>query len=221
MITDDPPLAGTPGPAGAAPSEPARREILRLFGELLDYPGPDTMAMAYTCGRLLVSPPAVTELANFIIEGGCLSLERMEEIYTGTFEINPASFIYAGYVLFGESTKRGALMVKLQEEYRRRDFSYVGELPDHLGLMLRFLATVDDDPGMVDDLLAECIAPAMHQMREAIDPANPYAALLSAILHVIDPNGQATLARVLERFGRGFLPEREGFVPEADVVPAE
>lgn len=203
------------------PSGLARREVFRLFGELLDYPGPDTMARAYTCGRLLDDQAAVTELANFTLASGCLSLERMEEIYTGTFEINPASFIYAGYVLFGESAKRGALMVKLQEEYRQRGFDYVGELPDHLGLMFRFLATVDDAPELVDDLLTECIAPAVHQMREAIDPANPYAALLSAILHVIDPQGQATLAKVLERFGRGFLPEREGFVPEADVIPAE
>jgi nitrate reductase delta subunit len=203
------------------PPTAARREVFRLFGELLDYPGPDTVARAYTCGRLLDDADAMAELATFTVQSGCLSLERLEEIYTGTFEINPASFIYAGYVLFGESTKRGALMVKLQEEYRRRGFSYVGELPDHLGLMLRFLATVDDAPELVDDLLAECVAPAIHQMREAIDPANPYAALLSAILHVIDPAGRATLARVLERFGRGFLPEREGFVPEADVVPAE
>lgn len=221
MARDDRPLADAPGIAEAPPAGPARREVLRLFGELLDYPGPETMALASTCGRLLDDADAMAELATFTLQSGCLSLERMEEIYTGTFEINPASFIYAGYVLFGESTKRGALMVKLQEEYRRRGFDYAGELPDHLGLMFRFLATVDDAPAMVDDLLAECIAPAAHQMREAIDPANPYAALLSAILHVIDPDGQATLARVLERFGRGFLPEREGFVPEADVVPAD
>lgn len=198
-----------------------QREILRLFGELLDYPGPDTMARAYTCGRLLEDAEALTHLASFTLQSGLIAPERMEEIYTATFEINPASFIYAGYVLFGESMKRGALLVKLQEEYRRRGFDHGGELADHLGVMLRFLATVEDDPELVADLLAECVAPAAHQMREAIDPANPYAALLSAILRVIDPEGRATLAQVLARYGGTFLPEREGFVPEADLIPAE
>lgn len=199
------------------------RDLLRLFGELLDYPGPQTAALARQ-GVGMLSPaagPAALQLANFAVSAGVIDLARLEEIYTGTFEINPASFIYAGYVLFGESVKRGALMVKLQEEYRRRGFDHTGELPDHLGLMLRFLATVEDDPALVGALLAECVAPAVHQMREAIDGANPYAALLKAILHVIDPAGQATLAQVLARFGRGFLPDREGYVLEADLIPAE
>jgi nitrate reductase delta subunit len=207
---DDVLLAYAPTAAPLAPAwaTPERRDLYRRFGDLLDYPGQHTAELARATVSLLANTQAPVQMANFAVYCGVAGLERLEEIYTATFEINPASFIYAGYVLFGESAKRGALIVKLQAEYRRRGFAFSGELADHLSLMFRFLALVDDDPELVNDLLAECIAPALHQMHDALDPANPYAGLLRAILAVIDPDGQATLAQVLARFGGGFLPER-------------
>jgi nitrate reductase delta subunit len=207
LLAQPPTAARLPAPACATPE---RRALYRRFGDLLDYPGPHTAELARATVSLLANTQAPVQMANFAVYIGVAGLERLEEIYTATFEINPASFIYAGYVLFGESAKRGALIVKLQEEYRRRSFAFSGELADHLSLMFRYLALVDDDPELVHDLLAECIAPALHQMHDALDAANPYAGLLRAILAVIDPDGQATLAQVLARFGGGFLPSSPG-----------
>lgn len=197
-----------------------RQQLYRLFGDLLDYPDSRLSQLAHAALPLLeaIQPQALARMANFAIMVDVLGIEQMEEIYTATFEINPASYIYAGYVLFGESSKRGALLVKLQAEYRQRGFTAHGELADHLPTMLRFVATVADDDAMIADLIDECIAPAVHQMRETMDPANPYASLLSAVLAVIDPAGRSTLAAVLQRFGGGFLPLRVEYTGPA---PAE
>ncbi|MCG8347027.1 MAG: hypothetical protein MI924_04530 [Chloroflexales bacterium] len=185
-------------------------ELYRLFGDLLDYPGPATANVAHRCAALAADrdPEAGMHLVTFALTVSGLEAGRIEEIYTGAFEINPASFIYAGYVLFGESFKRGAFMVKLQDEYRRYDFCYDGELADHLALIFRFLSLLPADDPLLRDLTGECIAPALHQMLDAIDADNPYASLLRGILRVIDPDNTATLAAVLQVYGGGFLPQR-------------
>ena len=36
--------------------------------------------------------------------------------------MNPACYIFAGYILFGESFNRGKFLVRLQKEYRERAF---------------------------------------------------------------------------------------------------
>jgi nitrate reductase delta subunit len=117
-------------------------------------------------------------------------LSRLEEIYTATFDVNPASFIYAGYLLFGESFKRNKFMVRLQEKYREHGFSLEKELADHIPTIFRFLARLDPDEILAHQLENDCLIPSLKLMTTSFSDdsqeSNPYARLLDAVLIVLN-----------------------------------
>jgi nitrate reductase delta subunit len=106
----------------------------------------------------------------------------MEEIYTGTFDLQTKCCPYTGYHLFGENNKRGAFMVKLKEQYREHGFSTEKELPDHVCVILRFIATSrDDDLNRV--LIDECLAPVLMKMKQGFtEDRNPYGEIIHSLL---------------------------------------
>jgi len=118
-----------------------------------------------------------------------LRLERLQEIYAATFDVNPACCLYPGYHLFGESYKRGAFMAKLNGEYRERGFEPGNDLPDHLPTLLRFLATLDDSE-LRSWLVIQAIVPGLQTITAAFEGTeNPYGSLVRAALLALRPVG--------------------------------
>ena len=69
------------------------------------------------------------------------ALEKLQEEYVATFDFNPAVALYLGHHLFGDNQKKGAYLIRLKQEFGRHGFTPSGnELPDHLPLVLGFLA---------------------------------------------------------------------------------
>lgn len=168
-------------------------QIFRLLSVLLEYPSPDLAESARECAGLLAleSPEAATYIERFLAVAEETPPGRLEEIYTGTFDINPTCTIYAGYQLFGESYKRGEFLVRLKEKYRQRGFITGNELPDHLALLLRFLGRLDPEETLARELIADCLVPALEKMTGSFpEPCggtvNPYACVLRAVASVIE-----------------------------------
>lgn len=109
---------------------------------------------------------------------------RLEEVYTGTFDINPACHIFAGHILFGESFKRGAFMAKIEEEYQERHFDKGKELTDHIPVLLKFLATLDSNDTFAKELIRDCLIPVFKKMNANFkgESSNPYAPVLDVAL---------------------------------------
>lgn len=168
------------------------QQIYLRFGDLLDYPGPELAHQARACAELLARevPTAAHRLGPFLEAVEQTPLGRMEEIYTGTFDVNPACYIFAGYILFGESFKRGKFLVQLQERYRERGFSAGNELADHMAVIFRFLATLDPNEDLARELRETCLVPVLQQMNAGFKPdtaqPNPYASVLRAILTTLE-----------------------------------
>ncbi len=162
--------------------------LYNLFADLLEYPTPMLARLAKSgvewLAELHLQAAATLELFQCSVEE--LTSGRMEEIYTRTFDMQPVSYPYVGYHLFGESYKRGAFMAQLNEGYRIYGFSPGNELPDHVAVILRFLASSKeartDDFGRV--LRDEGLAPTLEKMARELNAQadNPYAALISALL---------------------------------------
>jgi nitrate reductase delta subunit len=156
----------------------------RLFALLLDYPTAALGGQARACLDLLSSAgsPAAAPLQSFCSYVQEASPARMEELYTRTFDLQAICSPYVGYQLFGESYKRGLFMARLNEGYHERGFSAGSELPDHVAVVLRFLAQ-----GAGDDfsraLLAEGLLPALAKMEQALhSPSdNPYSEVIGAL----------------------------------------
>lgn len=141
-------------------------DILRLFADVLDYPGPGLAGVVRRCRELLAEgvPEAAALLEDLLtlVEG--TPLGTLEEIYTGFFDLNPVCHPYVGYHLFGESYKRSVFLLGLKERYRAQGFAFAGtELPDRLSIMLRFLAA-GHDAELGREIVREALLPALERM---------------------------------------------------------
>ncbi len=162
------------------------KELYRLFGELLEYPKPGLLEKARRCRELMVEcrPEGAGLLDGFLALVGTAPPGTLEELYTGTFDLNPTCCPYVGYQLVGEDPKRAALMLKLQEEFHSTGFSTGNELPDHIAVLLRFLAW-QKDGALQQELVELLLLPALQKMVQPLDEKNLYGQLLRAVASVM------------------------------------
>ena len=158
--------------------------MYRLFASLLDYPTADLGPQAHVCLDALSSAgsPAAGPLESFCVHLQGASQALMEELYTRTFDLQAVCSPYVGYQLFGDSYKRGIFMARLNEGYRERGFSPGGELPDHIGVVLRFLALGTGDE-FSRALLDDGLVPALAKMQQTLGNSigNPYSEVIGAL----------------------------------------
>jgi nitrate reductase delta subunit len=98
------------------------------------------------------------------------ALARLQEEYVATFDFNPAVALYLGHHLFGDNRKKGAYLVRLKQEFGRRGFTPSGnELPDHLPLLLGFLAYLarNGEDGARRSFVSECVLPGVERLGAA------------------------------------------------------
>ncbi len=144
---------------------PDRERIFALFADVLDYPMPGVSEKAAECEKLLrkVSPDAAAAFQGFRGYVGENSIERLEEIYSGFFDLNPICHPYVGYQLFGENYKRSSFLLGLQERYNAKGYLYsASEIADRLSLILRFISLGGDSE--TDELVREGLLPALERM---------------------------------------------------------
>lgn len=163
------------------------------FADLLEYPTADLRQQVEACRARLrgMHPGAETALEGFSLCVGRRTLEQMQELFTGTFDMQPVCAPYVGCHLFGESYKRGAFMAQLNAAYHAFGYSAGQELPDHLSVILRFLSldSINRQGEFCQVLLQEGVAPALEKMLGAFggQPDHPYAGLLAALRLVLVP----------------------------------
>ncbi len=125
--------------------------------------------------------PAKRALVRFVAEVEKLPLSQWEELYTATLDMNPKLVPYIGYVVWGESYRRGDFMAALKREMDRLGVDLGGELPDHLVPVLRYLARTEEPlPELV-----EIYEPAVARIKKDLavfDRTSPYRHLLEALL---------------------------------------
>ncbi len=141
------------------------RRTFQLLADALDYPQLGLVDVVRECIALLAADnlaaaACLREFGAFVEK---TPRGRLEEIYTSAFDLDAAWHPYVGYHLFGESYKRSVFMLELNERYRAHGFSVVGELPDYLAVLLRFLAVCDDQV-LFEEIVHEALLPALDRM---------------------------------------------------------
>ena len=164
--------------------------LYQLFANLVEYPTPFLSDRVNECISLLT--PLQREAADFVWRFktflNLTSLSRMEELYTSTFDLNGICCPYVGYHLFGDGNHRGTFLSGLKEHYRICHFSAGNELPDHLGVMLRFLANIENEEER-EEIILLCIIPAVKKMLEGFrGSSNPYKGVLQGLLLMLQSN---------------------------------
>ncbi|MBX7233321.1 MAG: molecular chaperone TorD family protein [Caldilineales bacterium] len=174
-------------------------QVLHLFAQLLDYPRGDLRGVAAQGAALAAdrSPTAAATLREFESFVSRTPLTRLEELYTSVFELDATCHPYIGYHLFGESYKRSSFLLGLKDRYRPYNVDCGVELPDHLAVILCYLA-VHENWEECQEIITEGLHPALHQMLhnhedDPPDPAIPkqtppgeeYRQLLQALYEVL------------------------------------
>src|SRR4029077_5931703 len=121
-----------------------RAAVLGLFADILDYPAPGLARKAAECASLIgaAQPEAAAMLDRFRGFAEETPLGKLQEFYSGFFDLNSICHPYVGYQLFGENYKRSSFLVGLKKAYRAEGFeaASASDLPDRLSIVLRFVA---------------------------------------------------------------------------------
>ena len=159
------------------------------FAPLLEYPTQDLAQQAQDCSQLLTrnNSPAVDVLEGFSRFVEQTPLSQIEELFTTTFDLQAICYPYVGYHLFGESHKRGMFMAKLNEKYQETGFTAGKELPDHVSVVLRFLA-VTNESDFCQTLIVEGLVPTLVKMSQVLSEGqeNPYASVIKALFLLLE-----------------------------------
>jgi nitrate reductase delta subunit len=141
--------------------------LFTLLAGILEYPNRDLAGLARECEGLAKTAGLPAEpfdrFARFLEH---TPVERQEELYTAAFDMSASCCPFVGYHLFGDGYQRSAFMLELRKRYDEWSFSAGRELPDHLAVMLRFLAVC----GSAEErevIIREAILPALERM---LDP---------------------------------------------------
>lgn len=162
---------------------PMNLNLCFCFGELLSYPDDRLKSVAADClGQLKEQAPDAAEpfedYINFI---ELHDIPQIEEMFTATFDLQAFCHPYVGFQLCGESQARTMFMMKLKELYTQHDFSCGTELPDHLGVMLRFIGSTRDPQGNAE-IVSDALLPALEKILKGIEAQDhPYRQLIRAL----------------------------------------
>jgi len=159
------------------------QEICRQFAALLSYPDDCVAQRAAACAGQLkeVNAEACDFVGRFSDFLGASDASRIEEAFTGTFDLQALCHPYVGYQLCGESQQRTMFMLKLAELYRQHAFTSGNELPDHLSEVLRFVGSISDQDCRLE-IIRDGLLPALEKMTLGIETENyPYLDLIKAL----------------------------------------
>ena len=157
------------------------RALVLAFADVLSYPHSPIDGDARACEELArgESEEAAVLLRRFGAFAEAAPLGELQEAYTLAFDLDslsesePTCYPYVGHHLFDENHKRSAFILGLLERYRAHSFDGdAGDLPDHLVVVLRFVATCDDDE-LVAETVDEALLPALARMLGTVGSAEP------------------------------------------------
>ncbi len=134
---------------------PAEKEALRqarsVVGDFLAEQKPDSPMVS--CADFITASP----------------LAALQEEYVATFDFNPATAPYLGHHLFGDNQKKAGYMIRLKQEYGEHGYvPATNELPDHISLVLGFMAHLarEEDPGIRRKFLEENVLPGLEKLSD-------------------------------------------------------
>lgn len=139
------------------------------LARMLDYPGGKEGIVA-DCGKVsgaLRGRGIESPLESFGRFVETATLSGLQEEYVATFDFNPAVALYLGHHLFGDHRKKGAYLIRLKREFGRHGFAPSGnELPDHLPLVLAFLAHLarNAEEDARRSFVSECVMPGVDKL---------------------------------------------------------
>lgn len=171
------------------------KSLYEHLSGLLEYPQEDIKLRAEECAKALAEhpdyPPEVTvEFNKFQKDLEEISLDDLQGIYSYTFELSSEFTVDLGSHLY-DGFKRSNILASIKAMYREQGFPFdevaKGELPDHLPVVLRFLAFLQDE-GLKRNFIETFVIIALEKVNKSFEKnkKNIYRHLISVIYRIID-----------------------------------
>lgn len=115
-----------------------------------------------------------------------LTSADLQELYVATFDLKANLGLYLTAHELGDSTKRGAALIRLQKIINQAGFEREGhELADYIPMLLELLAIAPETADI--ERLYRRLAVALQRMLDHIEETNPYAGILHILMHYVFP----------------------------------
>lgn len=176
-------------------------KTFKALSALLSYPGTDLQDACDDIATVLIderllSPGTLAKVLPFVADLGIADIYDLQERFVVLFDRSRSLSLNLFEHVHGESRDRGGAMVDLVETYRAGGFEpATTELPDHLPVLLEFLATRP---------LAEAratLADAAHiliALRERLERReSPYASIFDALVDLAQANADTAAVEEL------------------------
>ena len=177
---------------------------LKAISLMLSYPTVELQAAMPEIGGVLASDTRLTAAARralrpLVGEVSGRDIYDLQETYVGLFDRSRALSLNLFEHVHGESRDRGGAMVSLVEMYRDAGFEPVtSELPDHLPVLLEYLAT--RPPAEAQDTLADAAHILEAMSARLVRRESPYAAAFAALLQLSGASAdKEAVAELLEQ----------------------
>lgn len=170
--------------------EQQERALLAIASRLLSYPDEAFMHeqkdIKECIEENIESFELLRALEKTFVPLNSLTLQEIRELYVATFDLKSKLGLYLTAHELGDSSKRGAGLIKLQKIVNEAGFEREeGELADYIPMLLEFLAVAPEDPR--HERLQRRLAVAVQRMVNNIAEDNPYAAVLLLLMEHVFP----------------------------------
>ena len=126
--------------------------VLQSAAVLLRYPDAEVIAALATVRDAAAGLSAAAAAQPLLAMARHLAetpLPQLQSEYVDTFDLRRKCCLYLTYFSHGDTRKRGMALLRFSHAYRAAGAEFLGgELPDHLGVVCEFAATVDPAVGM-------------------------------------------------------------------------
>lgn len=109
------------------------------------------------------------------------ALTELQEQYVALFDFNASLAPYLGHHLYGDNQKKGSYLIGLKQAFNRHGYQPAScELPDHLEVLLGFLAVLSDDERPV--FVREQMLVGLTKLKQSVAarPAGPWTFAIEA-----------------------------------------
>lgn len=157
--------------------------IYQHIAALFQYPGsPLEKDIVFINDYLIAHHPQQVEVFQTIAQHFAqMSINDQQEYYIKTFDVNATCYLDIGYVIFGEDTKRGQMLLEMKREQELAGNNCGTEFADHLPNVLTLLPKISDSE-FCHELTVSLLMPAIKVMIENFKTENNIYKLLLNLL---------------------------------------
>lgn len=144
-----------------------------VLADLFRYPQEGFVKSVENVRKVLqvTHPEAAAEIKFFKSHLPQKDLDKLQALFTRTFDIQAITTLDVAYVLFGDDYKRGEILANLNREHLKAQNDCGVELSDHLPNLLTLISKLEDED-LLQELIHIILGPALLKMLKEFNPEN-------------------------------------------------